>query len=100
MTRVAVLRDLAVAAGPGQFGAIQTAAPSFGMEVSPVNVRDDVRDRACCNGVRALREWRSHRHGKRVGDLSSRSDHNAGGRAQTTRRLLRTLFVTEGGLIS
>jgi len=40
MTRVAVLRDLAVAAGPGQFGAIQTAAPSFGMEVSPVNVRD------------------------------------------------------------
>jgi putative ABC transport system substrate-binding protein len=39
-TRVAVLRDLAVAAGPGQFGAIQTAAPSFGMEVSPVNVHD------------------------------------------------------------
>jgi putative ABC transport system substrate-binding protein len=40
VTRVAVLRDLAIAAGPGQFGAIQTAAPSFGMEVSPVNVRD------------------------------------------------------------
>jgi putative tryptophan/tyrosine transport system substrate-binding protein len=40
MTRVAVLRDLAVAAGPGQFGAIQTAAPSFGMDVSPINVRD------------------------------------------------------------
>jgi putative ABC transport system substrate-binding protein len=39
-TRAAVLRDPAVAAGPGQFGAIQTAAPSFGMEVSPVNVRD------------------------------------------------------------
>jgi putative ABC transport system substrate-binding protein len=38
MTRVAVLRDQA--AGQGQFGAIQTAAPSFGMEVSPVNVRD------------------------------------------------------------
>jgi putative ABC transport system substrate-binding protein len=39
-TRVAVLRDPAVATGPGQFGAIQTAAPSFRMEVSPVNVRD------------------------------------------------------------
>jgi putative ABC transport system substrate-binding protein len=40
LTRVAVLRDLAVAAGPGQFGAIQTAAPSFGVEVSPINLRD------------------------------------------------------------
>ena len=39
-TRVAVLRDPAVATGPGQFGAIQTAAPSFRIEVSPVNVRD------------------------------------------------------------
>jgi putative tryptophan/tyrosine transport system substrate-binding protein len=39
-TRVAVLRDRAVAAGPAQFGAIQTAASSFGMEVSPINVHD------------------------------------------------------------
>jgi putative ABC transport system substrate-binding protein len=31
-TRVAVLRDPAVATGPGQFGAIQTAAPSFRIE--------------------------------------------------------------------
>jgi putative ABC transport system substrate-binding protein len=38
--RVAVLRDRAVAAGPGQFGAIQTAAPSFGIEVSPIGLRD------------------------------------------------------------
>src|SRR5262245_55797697 len=39
-TRVAVLRDPAVATGPGQFAAIQTAAPSFGMEIIPVNMRD------------------------------------------------------------
>ncbi|MGC1703279.1 MAG: ABC transporter substrate-binding protein, partial [Pseudolabrys sp.] len=39
-TRVAVMRDPAVATGPGQFGAIQTAAPTCRMEVSPVNVRD------------------------------------------------------------
>jgi putative ABC transport system substrate-binding protein len=38
--RVAVLRDPAVAVGPGQLGAIQTAAPSFGMEVIPINVRE------------------------------------------------------------
>jgi putative tryptophan/tyrosine transport system substrate-binding protein len=40
VTRAAVLRDPTVAAGIGQFGAIQTAAPLLGVEVSPVNVRD------------------------------------------------------------
>jgi putative ABC transport system substrate-binding protein len=39
VTRAAVLRESAIAAGPAQFGAIQTAAPSVGMEVSPVNVQ-------------------------------------------------------------
>ena len=38
--RAAVLRDPAIAAGTGQFGAIQAVAPSLGIEVSPVNVRD------------------------------------------------------------
>jgi putative ABC transport system substrate-binding protein len=40
VTRVAVLRDSAISAGIGQFGAIQSVAPSFGVEVSPVSVRD------------------------------------------------------------
>jgi ABC-type uncharacterized transport system substrate-binding protein len=40
VTRVAILRDPAIAVGAGQFGAIQTVAPSFGVEVRPVNVRD------------------------------------------------------------
>jgi putative ABC transport system substrate-binding protein len=38
--RVAVLRDAAMGAGPGQFGVIQALAPSLGLEVAPVNVRD------------------------------------------------------------
>jgi putative tryptophan/tyrosine transport system substrate-binding protein len=38
--RVGVLRDPALAGGIGQFGAIQATAPSVGLEVSPVNVRD------------------------------------------------------------
>jgi putative ABC transport system substrate-binding protein len=37
--RAAVLRDAATS-GMGQFGAIQAVAPSVGVEVSPVNVRD------------------------------------------------------------
>jgi putative tryptophan/tyrosine transport system substrate-binding protein len=40
VTRVAVIRDPAITAGIGQWGAIQSVAPSLGMEVSPVNVRD------------------------------------------------------------
>jgi ABC-type uncharacterized transport system substrate-binding protein len=40
VTRVAVIRDPAVSAGIGELGAIQSVAPSFGVEVSPVNVRD------------------------------------------------------------
>jgi putative ABC transport system substrate-binding protein len=40
--RVAVIRDPTITAGIGQFAAIQTAAPSFGVEVGPINVRDVV----------------------------------------------------------
>jgi putative ABC transport system substrate-binding protein len=40
VTQVAVLRDPAVAAGPGQFAAIQSVAGTLGMELRPVNVRD------------------------------------------------------------
>jgi len=40
VTRAAVLRDIAIAAGSGQFGAIQSVAPSLGVELSPVGVHD------------------------------------------------------------
>jgi ABC-type uncharacterized transport system substrate-binding protein len=40
VTRVAVLRDSALPAGTGQLGAIQAVAPSFGVELRPVDVRD------------------------------------------------------------
>src|SRR5262245_20151012 len=40
VTRVAVLRDPSLAIGPGQLGAIQSVAPSFGVEASPIDVRN------------------------------------------------------------
>jgi ABC-type uncharacterized transport system substrate-binding protein len=40
VTRVAVLRDPATPTGIGQFAVIQSAAPSLGVEVIPINVRD------------------------------------------------------------
>jgi putative ABC transport system substrate-binding protein len=40
VTRAAVLRDTAIAPGLAQFGAIQALAPSLGVELRPVDVRD------------------------------------------------------------
>jgi putative ABC transport system substrate-binding protein len=40
VTRAAVLRDPGVASGIGQFAAVQAVAPTFGVELSPVDARD------------------------------------------------------------
>jgi putative tryptophan/tyrosine transport system substrate-binding protein len=40
VTRVAVVRDPAITAGIGLWGAIQSVAPSFGVELRPIDVRD------------------------------------------------------------
>jgi len=40
VTRAAVLRDPTTASGNGQLGAIQGVAPSFGIELRPIDVRD------------------------------------------------------------
>ena len=40
VTRTAILRDPSGVGGGAQFGAIQGVAPSFGVEVSPVDARD------------------------------------------------------------
>jgi putative ABC transport system substrate-binding protein len=47
VTRVAVLRDPTSPSGTGQLGAIQSVAPSFGVELRPVDIRDpDAIERA------------------------------------------------------
>jgi ABC-type uncharacterized transport system substrate-binding protein len=40
ITRAAILRDPTLPAGIGQLGAIQSAAPSLGVETSPIDTRD------------------------------------------------------------
>ena len=40
VTRAAILRDPAVVSGIGQFGAVQIVAPSLGVQLNPVDVRD------------------------------------------------------------
>ena len=41
VTRAAVLRDPSIATGPAQFAAIQAVAPSLGVELRPIDVRDE-----------------------------------------------------------
>ena len=92
VTRAAVLRDPAIAAGTGQFGVIQAVAPSLGVEVSPVNVRD------AGEIERAVAAFARSPNGGLIVTASgsamrsSRSDHHAGGPAQAARGLLRTLL--------
>ena len=68
VTRAAVLRDPAVSAGIGQFGAIQAVAPSLGVRGEPGQRARRRRDRARRRGLRARLEWRADRDGERVGD--------------------------------
>jgi putative tryptophan/tyrosine transport system substrate-binding protein len=75
VTRVAVLRELAVAAGPAQFGAAQTVAPSLGMELRPVDTRDAGEiERAITAFARGV-EQRPACNRELVGDITSRTDH-------------------------
>jgi putative ABC transport system substrate-binding protein len=57
VTRAAVLRDTVATAGIGQFAAIQAVAPSFGVELTPLVVRDaaDI-ERAIVGFARGSRE--------------------------------------------
>ena len=100
VTRVAVLRNPTVTSGIGQFGAIQSVAPSLGVELRPIDVRD----------VKAIESGVAAFAGVSNGGLIV----TAGGQQLVHRELIITLaarhklpavyslrfFVTAGGLMS
>jgi putative ABC transport system substrate-binding protein len=100
LTRVAVIRDPSLPTGTGQLGAIQSAAPSFGVELIPVDVR---------NVAELERAISAFAHGSNGGLIVQASPL-----ATVHRELIITLaarhklpavyfdrqFVTGGGLIS
>jgi putative tryptophan/tyrosine transport system substrate-binding protein len=54
VTRAAVVRDAAIPFGIGQFAVIQSVAPSLGLEVSPINLRDTAQtERAVASFARS-----------------------------------------------
>src|SRR5262249_21756297 len=98
--RAGVLRDPALAAGPGQFAAIQSVAPTLGVELNPVNVRDAAEiERAIGAFARAANGGlivtgsalvAVHRH--QITALAARHKLPA--------VYVERLFVADGGLIS
>ena len=100
LTRVAILRDPATAAGIGQFAAIQSVAPSFGVELRPIDVREvgeieravTTFARFSNGGLIVTAGSGSAIHGNRIITLAARHKLPA---VYSDRH-----FVTGGGLIS
>jgi putative tryptophan/tyrosine transport system substrate-binding protein len=100
VTRAAVLRNPTITSGVGQFGAIQSVAPSLGVELRPIDVRDaDEIERAVTafaglsnGGLIVTSGGLTNLHRKLIIKLAARhklpavySNHS---------------FVTDGGLLS
>jgi putative ABC transport system substrate-binding protein len=100
LTRVAILRDPATAAGIGQFAAVQSVAPSFGVELRPIDVRE------AGEIERAITAFARSSNGGLIVTVSSGSSiHRDLIVALAARNKLPTVygaryFVTSGGLIS
>ena len=101
VTRVAVIRDPSIPAGIGQFAAIQSVAPSLGVEMSPVNVRD------AGEIERAIAAFARSSNGGLIvaGSHIRRTSHRdliiaLAARHQLPAVYSTDVFVTAGGLIS
>jgi putative tryptophan/tyrosine transport system substrate-binding protein len=98
--RLAVLRNPAIASGIGQFATVQAVAPSLGLELSPIDVRDETEieravtafARAGNGGLIVTASGAATRHRDRIITLAARHKLPAvyPGR----------WFVTAGGLLS
>jgi putative ABC transport system substrate-binding protein len=100
VTRAAIIRDPDITAGIGQFGAMQSVAPSLGMELSPINMRD------AGEIERGVAAFARTSNGSLVVTTSALSVVHRdliialAARHELPAVYYRRLFVTSGGLIS
>jgi putative ABC transport system substrate-binding protein len=100
VTRAAVLRDADITAGIGQFAVIQSVAPSIGVDVRPINVRE------ASEIERAVMAFaRNSNSGLIVTASALSSVHrelivNLAARHKLPAVYYRRAYVTDGGLIS
>ena len=90
VTRAAVLRDPGNPAAGGLLGAIQAVAPSFGVEVSPIGVREAAEIERTVIALARSSKGGLIVFGGPVGTASPRADHHARGAAQIARGLFRS----------
>ena len=98
--RAAVLRDADVPSGIGQFAVIQSVAPSVGVEVKPINMRDaaEMEDaiatfaRSSTGGLLVTSSALALHHRERIIALAAHHKMPA--------VYYRRYFITSGGLIS
>jgi putative ABC transport system substrate-binding protein len=99
VTRAAVVRGTAGGAGVGQFAAMQTVAPTFGVELTPIDVRDSEFEPAFTEFARVSNG------GLIIAIFGARPAESNLIIALATRHRLPAVypsrnFVTDGGLIS
>ena len=100
LERVAVLRDSTTTGGVGQFAAIQTAAPAFRVELTPIDLRD------ASEIERAVRAFARQPNGGMIMISASRADlHRKLIIALAAQHQLPAIYplrlhVAEGGLMS
>ena len=98
--RVVVLRDSTTTGGVGQFAAIQTAAPAFGVELTPIDLHD------ASEIERAVATFASQPNGGLIMIAASRADlHRKLIIALAAKHQLPAVYplrnhVAEGGLLS
>jgi putative ABC transport system substrate-binding protein len=100
VTRAAILRDPAIASGSGQFGSIQAVAPSLGVEVSPVGLRDATEiDRAITTFAR-IPNGGLIVTGAALANLHRKLIITLAARHRLPAVYSNRLYVTGGGLVS
>ena len=90
VTRAAVLRDPTVGSGVGQYAIIQAVAPSLGVELRAIDVRDPGEIERHRDFRAVAKRWSDHCWNLTSGS-PSRSDHHARGPSSIARRLPSTV---------
>jgi len=100
VTRAAVLRDPTAVAGSGQFGALQAVAPSLGIELNPIDMRnaDEIE--------RGITEFAQSSNGGlivtggAIGTVHRELIISLAARYRLPAVYRNTIYVTDGGLIA